>query len=115
VDALLGGAEPRGSDRGVAPQRRLLEHRALCPRTDAQYDLLAALGLELPKTLVHLHGEAHAKYRAVTSDWFKPAAVKKLQPAVDSIAEEYAQRLVDFGGCCDFAQDIAVPFTTHSS
>ena len=83
------------------------------PAPDAQYDLLAALGLELPKTLVHLHGEAHAKYRAVTSDWFKPAAVKKLQPAVDSIAEEYAQRLVDFGGCCDFAQDIAVPFTTH--
>ena len=83
------------------------------PAPDAQYDILAALGLEMPATLVHLHGEAHFKYREVTSDWFRPAAVKGLQPVIDVIADEYADRLVAFGGQCDFASDIAIPFTTR--
>jgi cytochrome P450 len=91
----------------------LLNTERSAPAPDAQYDILAALGLEMPATLVHLHGEAHFKYRQVTSDWFKPAAVKGLQPVVDVIAEEYANRLVELGGRCDFASDIAIPFTTR--
>lgn len=81
------------------------------PGPDITYQMLQALGFELPRTLVHLHGETHAKYRKVTNDWFKPAAVKNLQPMIDRIADEYADRLVELGGECDFAQDIAVPFT----
>ena len=81
------------------------------PGPDFQYDMLQAMGIELPRTLVHLHGPIHQKYRQVTNDWFKPAAVKGLQPAIDAIADEYADRLVDLGGECDFAADLAVPFT----
>ena len=81
------------------------------PGPDLQYDMLQAFGIELPRTLVHLHGDVHNKLRAVTSDWFKPAAVKQLQPAIDAIADEYVDRMASFGGRCDFASDVAVPFT----
>ena len=81
------------------------------PGPDFQYDMLQSLGFELPRTLVHLHGPEHQKYREVTNSWFKPAAVKNLQPAIEAIADEFADKLVGFGGACDFAQDIAVPFT----
>ena len=81
------------------------------PGPDLQYDFLQASGLELPRTLVHLHGDVHNKYRSVTNDWFKPAAVKNLQPAIDRIADEYLEVFLDRGGECDFAADVAVPFT----
>lgn len=83
------------------------------PGPDLQYELLQAAGLELPRTLVHLHGQEHGEYRAVTNDWFKPAAVKGLQPTIDEIAATYVARLEDMGGECDLAQDLAVPFTIH--
>lgn len=81
------------------------------PGPDVQYDMLESFGVDLPRTLVHLHGEIHDKYRQVASDWFRPAAVKGLQPAIDDIADEFADRLVGLDGRCDFAADIAVPFT----
>jgi cytochrome P450 len=81
------------------------------PSPDITYAMLEAVGLALPKTLVHIHGDIHQKYRQVTNDWFKPAAVRNLQPAIDAIADEYADRLGELGGHCDFATDLAVPFT----
>ena len=81
------------------------------PGPDLTYQFLQAAGLELPRTLVHLHGDIHNKYREVTNDWFKPAAVKGLQPAIDAIADDYVQLLADKGGECDFAVDVATPFT----
>ena len=83
------------------------------PAPDFTYQMLDMLGIALPRTLVHLHGEEHDKYRKVTNDWFKPAAVRHLQPAIDRIADEYIAKLADMGGECDFAQDLAVPFTIH--
>ena len=80
------------------------------PGPDIQYDVLDAMGIR-PKTLVHIHGEVHQKHRQVTNEWFKPAAVRRLQPAIDAIAEEFADRLAAFDGECDLAADIIVPFT----
>jgi cytochrome P450 len=81
------------------------------PGPDFQYDMLGALGIDMPRTLVQLHGTVHDQYRQVTSDWFRPAAVKGLQPAIDRIADEFADKLLEFDGHCDFAMDLAVPFT----
>jgi len=81
------------------------------PTPDIQYVILEQLGIEEPSTLVHLSGDNHKKTRDVTNEWFKPAAVGTLQPAIDQIADEFADLLVDFGGTCDFATDIATPFT----
>ena len=77
---------------------------------DANLEFLHSLGID-PKTLIHMDGVEHRDHRNVTNDWFKPAAVKKRQDAIDAIADEFAAKLVDLGGTCDFAQDIAVPYT----
>ena len=77
---------------------------------DANFEVLHSLGID-PKTLIHLDGTEHRDHRHVTNDWFKPAAVKTRQDAIDAIADEFADKLVDLGGACDFAQDIAVPYT----
>ncbi|MBM3660299.1 MAG: cytochrome P450 [Actinobacteria bacterium] len=77
---------------------------------DANFELIRSMGID-PKTLIHMDGVEHRDHRHVTNDWFKPAAVKRRQEDIEAIADEFADKLVDFGGSCDFAQDIAVPYT----
>lgn len=74
------------------------------------WDFLMSLGIN-PRTLVHLDGDEHRDHRKVTNDWFKPAAVRHRQGDIDAIADDYVQKMVDLGGECDFAQDVAVPYT----
>ena len=64
-----------------------------------------------PKTLIHMDGDEHRDHRAVTNDWFKPAAVRHRQADIDTIAAQFVQKMADMDGECDFAQDIAVPYT----
>jgi cytochrome P450 len=77
---------------------------------DANFEFIHSLGID-PKTLIHMDGTEHRDHRHVTNDWFKPAAVKKRQGDIDAIADEFVDKLADLGGACDFAQDIAVPYT----
>lgn len=70
-------------------------------------------GMPLPKSLVHLDGQEHRDHRAVTNDWFKPKAVKERQPRIDEIADHFVAKMRDLGGECDFASDIAKPYTLH--
>lgn len=78
---------------------------------DAEFQQAMDAGLPLPKTLVHLDGAEHTQHRGVTRDWFRPAVVAKRQPRIDAIAEEFIERLRTLGGRCDFATDIAQPYT----
>lgn len=78
---------------------------------DAQYEQMLAQGLPMPKSLVHLDGVDHRDHRAVTNDWFKPAAVGRRQDRIDQIADEFVEKMRSMGGRCDFAADIAQPFT----
>ena len=78
---------------------------------DADWQQMIASGMPEPRTLVHLDGEDHRGHRAVTNDWFKPAAVKVRQPRIDELADHFVQRMRDLGGRCDFAKDIAQPYT----
>lgn len=78
---------------------------------DIQYQRMETSNMPLPKSLVHLDGTDHRDHRAVTNSWFKPAAVSARQPRIDEIADEFVQKLRDLGGRCDFAQDIAQPYT----
>jgi len=77
---------------------------------DANFEFIHSLGID-PKTLIHLDGHEHRVHRSVANDWFKPAAVKTRQDAIDAIADEFVDKLADLGGECDFAQDIVVPYT----
>jgi cytochrome P450 len=78
---------------------------------DADWDRMLATGMPEPKTLVHLDGQDHRDHRHVTNDWFKPAAVRHRQPRIDQLAEHFLDRMRDLGGECDFARDIAQPYT----
>ena len=85
-------------------------HSVLMP--SFQQQVLDGMGFT-PHTLVHMDGAEHTGHRKVTNDWFKPAAVKNWQSDIDAIADEYVAKLRDFDGECDFARDIAVPYTLH--
>lgn len=78
---------------------------------DADWQQMVESGMPLPASLVHLDGAAHRSHRAVTNDWFKPAAVRHRQPRIDELADLYVERLRELGGTCDFARDIAQPYT----
>lgn len=74
------------------------------------FDLLLASGVD-PKTLIHMDGDEHRDHRQIANSWFKPAAVRHRQGDIEAIADQFVQKMVDLGGECDFAQDIAVPYT----
>ena len=77
---------------------------------DAQVAFLRSIGIE-PETLIHMDGEEHAAHRGLANDWFRPRAVARRQASIGAIADQFVEKFRDLGGECDFAQDIAVPYT----
>ena len=77
---------------------------------DTQYAFLGSIGIE-GETLIHMDGEEHRDHRDVANDWFRPRAVARRQESIEAIADEFVDRFREMGGRCDFAQDIAVPYT----
>jgi cytochrome P450 len=77
---------------------------------DIQVEMLTAMGIE-PKTLIHMDGAEHSAHRGLTNDWFRPRAVARRQDQIDAIADEFVAKFRELDGRCDFAQDIAVPYT----
>lgn len=70
------------------------------------------MGMEL-RTLVHMDDPQHRVVRAVGADWFKPKAMRALQTRVDELARRYVARMDEFGGECDFAQQVAVHYPLY--
>jgi cytochrome P450 len=69
---------------------------------------LRATGSDL-KTLIHMDGAEHRGTRAVTNDWFKPANLRRLfERRIDELARTFVDRMLERGGECDFASDIAL-------
>ena len=77
---------------------------------DEMWNFTQTVGMT-PKALVHLDGAEHRDHRGVANDWFKPAATARWQKRIDAIGDEFVQRMRDLGGACDFAIDVAQPFT----
>jgi cytochrome P450 len=96
-------AVERDSDRWLNTTRVVLG-------PDFEYERMLASGME-PRSLVHLDGKIHNDVRHVVNDWFKPAAVKRRQPRIDELADLFVERMRAKGGSCDFATEIAVPYT----
>ncbi|NYD48627.1 cytochrome P450 [Actinomadura luteofluorescens] len=82
----------------------------------AEFDALnrqrAEQGIAL-RTLVHMDDPDHRVIRAIGADWFRPRAMRALEPRVRELARRYVDRMVDLGGECDFAQEIAVHFPLY--
>jgi cytochrome P450 len=77
---------------------------------DAQFEFLKSIGIE-GETLIHMDGDEHRDHRNVANDWFRPRAVARRQESIDTIADEFVEQFRQMDGDCDFAQDIAVPYT----
>ncbi len=77
---------------------------------DAQLEFLNTLGIE-PKTLIHMDGVEHHDHRGLANAWFRPRSVAQRQAAINAIADSFVAKFRDLGGNCDFAQEIAVPYT----
>jgi len=77
---------------------------------DAQFAFLRSIGIE-GETLIHMDGDEHRDHRNVANDWFRPRAVAQRQASIEAIADEFVDKFRQMDGTCDFAQDIAVPYT----
>jgi cytochrome P450 len=97
-------AVSRDNDRWLNTTRSVLG-------PDEDWRRMLAQGIPEPKTLIHLDGQDHREHRQVTNDWFKPATVKQRQPRIEAIADHFIDKLREMGGECDFARDIAQPYT----
>lgn len=75
-------------------------------------ELVAASGLAL-RTLVHIDDPDHRVFRAIGADWFKPAAMRRMQERIDVLAKRYVDRMLEFDGSCDFATDIAAHYPLY--
>ena len=64
-------------------------------------------------TLVHMDGEKHAAYRALTQDWFHPKSLGKLEPRIRHRVRESLAKMEACGGACDFARDVALYYPLH--
>ncbi|WP_214326657.1 cytochrome P450 [Nonomuraea sediminis] len=78
----------------------------------ATEEQMAASGMAL-RTLVHIDDPDHKVFRAIGADWFKPAAMRRMQARIDELARRYADLLVEYGGECDFANDIAAHYPLY--
>ncbi len=65
---------------------------------------------DLLRTLIHMDDPDHRTYRGLTSEWFLPKNLAQLEDRLAELARLSAQRMVELGGRCDFARDIAMPF-----
>lgn len=60
------------------------------------------------RTLIHVDDPEHRELRGVTSEWFLPKSLAKLDRRLAELAKRYVDKMVELGNECDFAQDIAM-------
>jgi cytochrome P450 len=66
------------------------------------------------RTLIHLDGPDHRRIRAAGAGWFKSSALDVLQENIREHAKRRVGKMIDLGGECDFAVDIAKPFPLNA-
>ena len=60
------------------------------------------------RTLIHVDDPEHRDLRNVTSEWFLPKNLGKLDARLAELAKRYVDKMASLGSECDFAQDIAM-------
>ena len=63
---------------------------------------------DLLRTLIHVDDPEHRDLRGVTSEWFLPKNLNKLEDMIAMYAKRYVDKMAEMGGTCDFARDIAM-------
>jgi cytochrome P450 len=65
---------------------------------------------DLLRTLIHMDDPDHRNYRGLAAEWFLPKNLAKLEDRLAVLAKLSADRMVELGGRCDFARDIAMQY-----
>ena len=107
---------------GFTPFWAVLDHEALIeverqhelftnePEPVLQPDAVIQARIGVIKSLIHVDDPLHGKLRRLTSDWFKPASIRRMNGRLEELSREAVGKLERFGGRCDFAVDIALPY-----
>jgi cytochrome P450 len=77
--------------------------------SDTQLAMRAAGGAEI-RTLIHMDEPDHDKYRKLTTDWFKPASIRRLTGRLDELSRQAVDKLEALGGEADFYKDVALAY-----
>ena len=64
----------------------------------------------LVNSLVQMDDPEHRLHRQLTADWFLPKNLAKLDARLDQLTHLSMDRLVELGGECDFAADVAMQY-----
>lgn len=67
----------------------------------------------LVRSLVQMDNPDHFAYRRLTQAWFLPQNLRNLEGRVREIARGFVDRMIDMGGECDFARDVAFLYPLH--
>ncbi|MGB0621200.1 MAG: cytochrome P450 [Myxococcota bacterium] len=62
------------------------------------------------KSLIHVDDPLHSQLRRMTSDWFKPKSIRRMDDRLEELSREAVAKLERFGGRCDFSTDIALAY-----
>jgi cytochrome P450 len=65
------------------------------------------------RTLIQMDPPDHAVYRRISSDWFKPKGIARLNDRAGALAKRYVDRMAELGGACDFVTDVAVHYPLY--
>ncbi|MFC5751604.1 cytochrome P450 [Actinomadura rugatobispora] len=72
----------------------------------------AEQGLGL-RTLIHMDDPDHRVIRAVGADWFRPRAMRDLEPRIKELARRYVDRMAILGDTCDFVRQVSVHYPLY--
>jgi cytochrome P450 len=67
----------------------------------------------LVKSLVQMDDPEHRLHRQLTADWFLPKNLSALESRLAELAQRSVQQMIDAGGRCDFAADIAMQYPLY--
>lgn len=107
---------------GFSPFWAVLDHAALIeierqsglftnePEPVLMQDSIIRSRVGVIKSLIHVDDPLHGQLRRLTSDWFKPASIRRMNDRLETLSGEAVRKLEAFGGRCDFSRDIALAY-----
>lgn len=67
-------------------------------------------GGPMVKSLIQMDDEEHRKYRGLTSAWFQPNNVKRMEADIRAMARAAVDRMAACGGTCDFVNEVSLHY-----
>jgi cytochrome P450 len=104
--AIIGNEEVRDIERRSA---EFTNEPLAVLETDESLEIRRSHGVDI-RTLIHMDDPDHGRYRKLTSDWFKPASLRRLTDRIEELSNRALSKLESLGGTAEFYADVAVEF-----